>query len=65
MIIKINGQSSADKPLTRKFIIPSIEDIKAYCIERKNNVNPEKFLTIINQTAGSVGKNSMKDWKAA
>ncbi len=62
---KNNGQSSADKPQTRKFIIPSIEDIKAYCIERNNNVNPEKFFDHYQSNGWKVGKNSMKDWKAA
>ena len=48
-----------------KFIKPSLEEIKNYCIERKNNVNEEKFFNYYESNGWKVGKNSMKDWKAA
>lgn len=43
---------------------PSIEEIKAYCQERKNNINAEQFYDFYESKNWFVGKNKMKDWKA-
>jgi len=48
-----------------KFSKPSIEEIEAYCIERENNVNPIQFFDYYEANGWRVGKNPMKDWKAA
>lgn len=48
-----------------KFQKPSIEDIKSYCNERKNTVDAEKFYNYYESNGWKVGKNPMKDWKAA
>lgn len=47
-----------------KFHKPTIEDIKAYCIERRNNVDPERFYNYYESNGWKVGKNPMKDYKA-
>ena len=44
---------------------PTIEEIKDYCIERQNKVNAEKFISHYEANGWMVGKNKMKDWKAA
>lgn len=49
----------------KKFIKPTIEEIKNYCIERKNNINAEYFYDYYESTGWMIGKNHMKDWKAA
>jgi len=49
---------------TKKFIIPSILEIKNYCNERKNSVDPEKFFNFYQSKGWLVGKSKMKDWKA-
>ena len=36
----------------------------AYCSERKNKVNAERFMDYYESNGWKVGKNSMKDWKA-
>lgn len=55
----------ADKPPARKtFEPPLLEEITAYCSERKNNVNPERFYDFYSSKGWMVGKNKMKDWKA-
>ena len=43
---------------------PSIEEIKAYCKERNNNINAEQFYDFYESKNWYVGKNKMKDWKA-
>lgn len=48
-----------------RFTPPTVEEVRAYCLERKNNVNPEKFIDYYTSNGWKVGKNPMKDWKAA
>ena len=44
---------------------PTHEEVKAYCTERNNNVDPDRFINFYTSNGWKVGKNSMKDWKAA
>lgn len=55
--------NSADKP--RRFTKPTVEDISAYCKERGNTVNPQQFFDFYEAKGWYIGKNPMKDWKAA
>lgn len=43
---------------------PTVDEVRAYCQERKNNVDPERFVDYYESNGWKVGKNSMKDWKA-
>lgn len=47
-----------------RFKKPSLEEIKAYCEERKNKVDAERFLNYYESNGWKVGKNPMKDWRA-
>jgi hypothetical protein len=44
---------------------PTIEEVKAYCFERKNTVDHEKWFDFYSSKGWMIGKNRMKDWKAA
>jgi hypothetical protein len=55
--------SSADKP--HGFTPPNIQDVRAYCKERGNKVDPENFWDFYQSKNWMIGKNKMKDWKAA
>ena len=46
-------------------IIPTINDVKNYCLERKNNVDAERFIAHYESNGWMVGKNKMKNWQAA
>jgi hypothetical protein len=48
-----------------KFQKPSIEEIKQYCNERKNDVDYNKWFDFYEAKGWMIGKNKMKDWKAA
>ena len=50
---------------TKRFIKPSLDDVRAYCQERQNNVDAERFVDYYEANGWKVGKNPMKDWKAA
>lgn len=43
---------------------PSLDDIRAYCISRGNNVDPEQFFNFYESKGWMVGKSPMKDWRA-
>lgn len=49
----------------KKFVKPSIDEIIEYCRERQNHVDPQKFYDHYESNGWMVGKNAMKDWKAA
>jgi hypothetical protein len=53
------------KQATKHFSKPSLEEVQAYCQERKNLVGPRRFLDYYESNGWKVGKNPMKDWKAA
>ena len=51
-----------DKP---RFAPPALDDVKAYCAERKNTVDAERWYDHYTSNGWMVGRNKMKDWKAA
>lgn len=65
----INKGGAGEKPKPAKipkgFIRPTFQEVSDYCQERKNSVNPEKWINFYQSNGWKVGKNSMKDWKAA
>jgi DNA-binding transcriptional MerR regulator len=69
-----NNQQATNKQLTTNkndkkermlFIVPSLQEVSAYCQERNNNVDSQKFFDFYESKGWMVGKNKMKDWKAA
>jgi hypothetical protein len=57
--------SNKDIGNTRKrFVPPSLEEIRAYCLERKNNVDPQKFYDYFTASDWVDSKgNKVKNWK--
>ncbi len=54
-----------DKPKRKKFTIPTVEEVENYCFERNNKVDAEMFVDFYSSKGWMIGKNPMKDWKAA
>lgn len=48
-----------------QFIKPTLAEIRAYCHERKNSVDPEAFYDFYESKGWMIGKNKMKSWKSA
>jgi len=48
----------------KNFICPTVEEIKKYCIERKNNIDPTYFHDFYTSKNWLIGKTKMSDWKA-
>jgi hypothetical protein len=47
------------------FVKPTLDEVKNYCLERNNSVDPESFIDFYESKGWLIGKNHMKDWKAA
>ena len=59
------GKISKDIEPLKRFTAPTLEEVKEYCSERKNGVDAERFVNYYTANGWKVGKNPMKDWKAA
>lgn len=46
-------------------IPPSVDEVAAYCKERRNKINAEHFVDYYASRGWMLGKAKMKDWKAA
>ena len=62
--IEIDKEKEKDIRKSNRFAPPSVDDVRAYCNERHNNVDPERFVDYYESNGWKVGKNKMKDWKA-
>lgn len=62
---EIDSSAKSTTTKRKRFEKPTLSEIKQYCIERNNNVNAEQFYDYYESNGWKVGKNSMKDWKAA
>lgn len=49
---------------SKRFVPPTIKMVQEYCLERKNKVDPERFMDHYTSNGWMVGKTKMKDWKA-
>ena len=61
----IDSGRDKSQPTRTHFIPPTLEEVKAYCIERNNNIDAEYFIDF-QEARGWVLSNGkkMKDWKA-
>lgn len=50
---------------SKKFVPPSVDEVRAYCLERKNRVDPVAFVDFYASKGWVIGKSPMKDWRAA
>ena len=50
---------------SRRFIKPTVEEVAEYCRERHNSVDPNRFHNFYESKGWKVGKEPMKDWRAA
>lgn len=63
-------QSESNTPIpprggSVRFVPPSVDEVRTYCQERKNGVDAQEFVDFYTSKGWMVGKNKMKDWRAA
>ena len=61
----ISNEISQKSTRQKKFVPPTVEEVAAYCVERKNKVDAAYFVDHYTSNGWKVGKQNMKDWKAA
>ncbi len=49
----------------KNFAPPTVDEVRAYCEQRHNGIDPEAFVAFYASKGWMVGKNKMKDWKMA
>lgn len=68
LLQKMPDKTEKEKPKKEpaRFVPPSVDEVKAYCQERGNSVDPEKFINHYAARGWRYNGNvAMKDWKAA
>lgn len=65
--VNVNGNEhvNVNEKSIKRFTPPSLEEVTSYCSERKNQVDPQRFIDFYASKGWMVGSNKMKDWKAA
>ena len=58
---KIKSKTRQEKSFTP----PSIDEVRKYCEERNNGVDPSSFINFYESKGWLIGKTKMKDWRAA
>jgi len=62
--LESNRGMGEEKTFKKKFIKPTLQEIKDYCLERNNNLDVNRFYDFYESKGWKVGNQPMKDWKA-
>tara|TARA_R110000765_G_scaffold32534_1_gene75408 strand:- start:4026 stop:4628 length:603 start_codon:yes stop_codon:yes gene_type:complete len=62
--INITNTNLTDSNRKAFFKKPTLDQVKDYCILRKNNIDAEAFIDFYESKGWQIGKETMKDWKA-
>lgn len=58
-------EKPSKKPKAKNFEKPTIEEIQAYCTERKNSIDAQAFFDFYESKGWKIGTAKMKDWRAS
>jgi len=59
----VNDNDNVNNKKTNRFTPPTIEEVKEFCLERKNTINPEAFVAFYDSKGWKIGKEPMRDWR--
>jgi hypothetical protein len=65
LVKQVEQVTQEEKNSAKNFIRPSIQEISEYCKSRGNRIDPQAWLDHYTANGWRVGRNPMKDWKAA
>lgn len=57
-------ESGAPAPSAKRFTPPTIEEVRAYCLERGSSVDAQRFVDFYEASGWRRGKTPIRDWKA-
>ena len=58
-------ETESIKAPQKRFCKPTIEEVQAYCDERNNGVDAQRWFDYYESNGWKVGRNPMRDWKAS
>lgn len=61
----LNPNPNPNPNIKGRFVRPTVEEVKEYCLERGNGIDPVAFVDHYEAKGWKIGKSPMKDWKAA
>lgn len=61
---EIGGQAPSAPEKTTRFKPPTVEEVAAYCLERGNHVDAQRFVDYYTANGWMRGKTKIKDWRA-
>lgn len=61
----LKEKTSLTRGKRERFVPPTVEEVEAYCLERKNGIDAEAFVAFYDSKGWKVGKDPMKNWKSA
>ena len=64
-VVEESIEEASPPTRAKRFVPPTVDHVREYCEERGNGVNPQRFVDYYSSNGWMVGKNKMKDWKAA
>ena len=63
--IRIQSNPIQESARVPRFTPPTVDEVATYCRERGNTVDAERFVDFYASKGWKIGKEPMKDWKAA
>lgn len=61
---KNNTRENNTTTSATRFVVPTLDEVTAYCQERGNGIDPQSFIDHYTSNGWMVGKTKMKDWRA-
>lgn len=65
IVYETKNKTKEDKISNIRFTPPTFEEVRAYCLERGNAIDPAQFIDYYTANGWKVGRNPMRDWRAA
>jgi len=62
---RTNNQGKSGRETAKRFTPPTVEQVREYCQQRGNSIDPQRFVDFYASKGWLVGKAKMKDWKAS
>ena len=63
--VYVNDKKEKESTKKKRFVPPTLENVSGYCQEKGLSVDAQRFIDFYESKGWMVGKNKMKDWKAA
>lgn len=61
-----NPNNNTDREKRKRFTPPTVEEVRAYCQERNNSIDPQRFVDFYTANGWAQGRGKpIKDWRAA